>query len=273
MLCPAAGEEESSLNAGDNDVVLTTSVQVENQIWYWSWFFLRALSLTINSVSIPCYSVFTVITDFWIIGIVLARCESIINPVMFFLLVFLILISYWLFRRISLSHSHLKWVKSVTESWEMWEWMNILYARKHCFSVSISGPETKSGFSLLKTEVFYHSPPPKSSSTFTTDQNSFPIFGRVFCRTHLIPLPILSVLLLPPSLPLLSEGHCRGPRVGLHVFHNSPLPTRGTLKSPWSFLYIAFTFKLSSFVMSFCKLKGIYFGATDLLFFFSRSAL
>lgn len=88
----AVSEEGSSLNAGDNDVVLTASGQVENQIWYWSWFSLRALSLTISSVIIPCYSVFTVITEFWIIGIVLARSESIrwCFSYCFFLFVFLI---------------------------------------------------------------------------------------------------------------------------------------------------------------------------------------
>lgn len=58
----------------------------------------------------------------------------------------------------------------------------------------------KTGFPCLK-KPFLLSPLFTSSCMFSTDQNSFPIFGCVVCRTHLIPLPI--PLLHPLSLPLL----------------------------------------------------------------------
>lgn len=117
----------------------------------------------------------------------------------------------------------------------------------------------ENGFSLLKTEDFFFisPPPPNPAAHFQTDQNSFPIFGCVFCRTHLIPLLVL--FSPPPPFPLLlhSEGHRRDPRVGLHVCHHCP--QRDLLRASGSLLCNAFTFTLSNCVKTYCEIKTAAF--------------
>lgn len=104
---------------------------------------------------------------------------------------------------------------------------------------------------LLKTELFIFPLTQIQQHMFATDQNSLPIFGCVFCRTHLILLLILSSPPSPTSPILYSEGHCRGPRVSLHVCHHAPLPTEGSLeRASGSLVYIAFTFNCCHCEMS-----------------------
>lgn len=70
--------------------------------------------------------------------------------------------------------------------------------KRTCQAFSFLIRMTCSGFPPLETEPSIIAFTQIQQHMFATDQNSLPIFGCVFCRTHLILLPIPSS---PPSYP------------------------------------------------------------------------
>lgn len=108
-----------------------------------------------------------------------------------------------------------------------------LHARTHsCVSVWTHLMENRFHASNRSS---YQSLSLKSSRTFATDQNSFPIFGRVFCRTHLIPLLILSST-YPPFFLFTQNGTAEAQG----LVDLSQLFTEGSVKSLWPIALLCF---------------------------------
>lgn len=192
--------------AGDDEVVLTVCSRQEYQIWSCSWYSMNSTHSATCFIS-RLHSLWKIWNKSLFNSLHRPRVE---------------------FPRFSIYIISNK-LSETSPEWPLW--MNYLHAWTNTVSISALCDVVRV---LPAKTSFSPSLPTKSSSMLSNDQNSFPIFGCVLCRTNLSLLPDS---LLPFSLPLNSEGPCWDPEAvsTLHCPQKELLRASGSLLLPSPF--------------------------------------